>query len=285
MRTVSLLLLLAISAPSLSSQQKVQRGFPLNRDGSIRIQVPAGRLVVRGWDRDSVSVTGSVPAGGGSFYGGGRGEAAKLGVETDPGGAGPGASLEVQVPHGARLWIKTATPGVELSQVDGEVDVLSVNGAIRMDGNPRVASLESIDGPIDVTAISPILRLRSSDGRVTVRTRGGDLTVVTVGGAVDVAVEMLDRARLESVAGSVAFVGGLGRGAALEAETHGGDIGLRITGEVNADFHLAAPSGTIINQFGPGIRQAKATTVEFAVGLPGASVSARTFKGTIRVGR
>lgn len=283
-RLVPLLLLLALPAGA-AAQQKVVRGFRVDPSASIRIQVPAGRLVLRAWDRDSVAVTGTIAPRGGSFYGGGAGAAAKLGIETDPGGAGPGSDLEVQVPRRARLWIKTSTASVEITGTEGELDVLSVTGAITVDGNPRVASLESVDGRIGVTAVAPVLRVRTSGGAVVIATRGGDLTAATVGGSVDVSCPALERGRFETVSGAVSFAGAVASGGVLEAETHGADIALRFAGDLNAGFRLSAPGGAVVNQLDPKAKPVSGKALEFVVGTPAAEVRARTFKGTIRLGR
>jgi hypothetical protein len=270
---------------ALNAQQTVERRFPVNPDVSIRIYLPAGRAVVTGWDRDTLAVTARIPAGGGSFFGGGKGAAAKLGIEGDESGAGPGAELTVQVPRRARLWIKGATAAVEVSGTQGELDVLSVNGTITVRGQPSIASLESIDGDITVEAGAPVLRARTSGGRVAVRAKAGDISIETVSGAVEVACAMLDRGRLETVGGTIRFTGNLSPTALLEAETHSADILLQFAGAVNAEFQLASPGGAIVNRLDGSAKPVKGKTLAFGTGTPGATVTARSLKGTVTVSR
>ena len=269
----------------LQAQQTVDRRFSVNPDASIRIYLPAGKAIVSGWDRDTIAVVARIPAGGGSFYGGGRGAAAKLGIEGDESGAGPGTELVVQVPRRARLWIKGATASVEVTGTQGELDVLSVNGSITVRGQPTIASLESIDGPITVEAVAPVLRARTSGGRVSVRSKAGDLSVETVSGAVEVASAALDRGRLETVGGPIRFSGNLAPTALLETETHSADIHLQFVGAVNAEFRLASPGGAIVNQLDGTRQPVKGKTLVFGAGTPGATVSARSLKGTVTITR
>lgn len=276
---------LALTPALLEAQQNIDRRFPINADASIRIYLPAGRVVVSGWDRDTIAVAARIPAGGGSFFGGGRGAAAKLGIEGDESGTGPGTDLVVQVPRRARLWIKGATAAVEVTGTQGELDVLSVNGAITVRGQPTIASLESIDGPILVEAGAPVLRARTSGGQVSVRTRAGDLSIETVSGAVEVAAAALDRGRLETVGGAIRFTGNLAPAALLETETHAADIHLQFVGEVNAEFRLASSGGAVVNRLDAAARPVKGKTVTFIAGTPGASVTARSLKGTVTITR
>jgi hypothetical protein len=277
---------LALLLPTvLTAQQMVERKFAVSPDVSVRIQVPSGTLRVTAWDHDTIAVTGRIPAGGGSFYGGGRGAAAKLGVDGNESGAGPGAELEVRVPRRARLWIKTVTASAGVEGIEGELDVLSVNGSITVSGNPRIASLESIDGAIRVEAGAPVLRVRTSGGTVTVRTRAGDLTVESVGGPIDVSSSALERGRFETVTGAISFTGNLAAGAALEAETHTADLTFRFAGPLNAEFHLSAPGGTILNHLDGKAKPIKGKSLVFGVGTPGAQVTARSFKGTVTITR
>lgn len=284
------LLLCAVVSPGvLYAQEKVNRGFAIDADAAIRIQMSAGELRVTGWDRDSVAIVGAIPPGGGTWYGGGRGRAAKLGVESrDPSGSGPGATLDVRLPRGARLWIKTVSATVHVDGVVGEVDIVSVSGALGVLGTPRVASLESIDGDLTVSGASGVVRARTGGGDITVRGPAGDVTVASVGGTIDVAVDRLDRGRLESVTGVVRFAGNLAPGGALEAESHSADVTVRLVGEVDAEFTLASVAGVVNNRLSPKAGASSAPRgkpLVFLVGEGGAQVSARSFKGTVTVTR
>jgi hypothetical protein len=235
-------LLLSLLLPAtLPAQQKLSSGFQLDADGSLRIQVSVGTVRIIAWDRDSVSVTGTIEPGGGSYYGGGRGRAGKLGIETrDQSGTGPGADVEIRVPAHARLWVKTVAASVNVEGVLGEVDCISVAGSLRIEGQPKVLSAETMDGLVTVEGASGVMRIRTGGGNVSVRGPGGDITASSVGGSIDVTTDKLERARLESVTGAVRFTGTscgrrargrdpLGRcDAALSRWTgRGGDDGLR----------------------------------------------------------
>jgi hypothetical protein len=283
MRTIVVLMLLPAA---LSAQQRVDRRWAIDPEASIRITMGAGRVRILGWDRDTVQVTGEIAPGAGTFYGGGRGNASKLGVEPLGDGSGPGATFEVRVPRRARVWVKTVSAGIEVSDLEGEVDLTSVSGAERVSGPLRVVTAETMDGAITVEGAGHgVMRLRTGDGRIAVRAGGGDLTAVSVGGDIDVQSPRLDRARLESVSGTVAFAGNLAPAATLELESHSGDVLVTFEGAVNAEFDLTSVTGIVHNQLSRGAEPLKGKPLQFTVGSGGAQVVIRSFKGTVTVRR
>ena len=267
----------------LAAQQKIDRRWPVDRDASIRIMSPAGQIQVIGWDGDTLAVTGVIPPGGGSFYGGGRGQAAKLGV--DARADAPGSTLEVRVPKRARVWLKTISADVQVRGLEGEVDLTAVNGNLTVSGPGRVITAETIDGSIDVEDTDGVLRLRTGGGRITIRAKAGDVTATSVGGNVEATTPGLNRGRLESVTGAVTFTGNLAPGGALELESHSGSVDLHFKGDVNAEFDLTSVTGTVVNQLAGKSAVVKGKPYHFTIGTGGAQVTIRSFKGVVTVGR
>jgi DUF4097 and DUF4098 domain-containing protein YvlB len=116
---------------------------------------------------------------------------------------------------------------------------------------------------------------------VVVRGVRGELYVTTTSGDIAVGAARVRRARLESVSGAVSFKGVVERAGTLEAQSHAGDVELRVPPDVAATFELAAPGGTIRSEFGSGT----GTSRRFTTGDGGASLVARSFKGNVSVVR
>jgi hypothetical protein len=265
-------------------QQRLDRRFPIDADASVRITSPAGLVRVIGWDQDSIAIGGEIPTGAGLLYAGGRGKAAKLGIERSEESKAPGATLEVRVPRRARVWVKTVSAAVEVTGVRAEVDLNSVSGSLEVRDAAGVVRAETLDGGITAEVGEGIVRLHTGAGPIRARAASGDVTAVSVGGRVEVESPRLARGRLESVGGDVRFVGNLAPGAVLEAESHAGNVDLRFVGPVHAEFDLTAVAGVVKSALGSG-PVGKGKPVRFIVGDGGADVIARTFKGTIVVTR
>ena len=168
----------------------------------------------------------------------------------------------------------------------GEVECISVSGSIRITGQPKVLSAETMDGAVTVEGAGGVVRIRTGGGNVTVHGPGGDVTVSSVGGVVDVTADKLERARLESVTGAVRFTGNIVPGGALETETHSADVVLRFVGDLDAEVTLVSVGGLVFNKIAPkGNAPPKGKPVVFVAGEGGAQVSARTFKGNVTISR
>ncbi len=198
---------LALAAP-LAAQQKLERRWPVDSTVSLKITNMAGTTRITGWDRDSIVVIGAI-APGASFFGGGRGGFAKMGVErADETLAAPGSTLDIKVPRAARIYVKSGTADVEATGLTGELQVMSVSGSIKVTGGLRLLVAESMDGNLDVGGPMEITRITGGRGTVTLRDARGDLLATTVAGSITAEGARVTRAHLETVSGAIAYDGG-----------------------------------------------------------------------------
>jgi len=274
-------------APGLFAQQKLERRFAVDSNVSIRITNMAGTTRIIGWDRDSIAITGSI-APGASFFGGGKGGFAKLGVErSDETLAAPGSTLEVRVPRGARLAVKSGTASIEATGLTGELQCVSVSGTIQVDGGLRLLVAESMDGNLDVGGPIGVSRITGGRGTVTLRDIRGDILATTVAGPITATRGMVSRAHLETISGAISYEGDVDRRGTLETVTHAGDVTLRLPATIAAEFELQTFEGKIETDLFPKgrvqHRPADGSPWTFATAGGGAQVSVRSFKGTIRV--
>ena len=276
MRRLGWFLPLLLAAP-LAGQQKLERRFAVTPDVSIRITNTAGMIRLIGWERDSIVVIGAL-APGSSFFGGGKGSFAKLGVERlDETVAGPGSTLEVRVPHGARVSVRSVTASIEATGLTGELQATSVSGSMA----------ETMDGDFDVGGPIEITRITGGRGTVTLRDIRGDVLATTVAGAIIATTARITRAHLETVSGPISYEGGVDGRGTLEAVTHAGDVTLRLPPTIAAEFALQTFEGTIETTLFPkGNVQHQprdGSPWTWATGGGGAQVTVRSFKGAIRV--
>jgi hypothetical protein len=277
---------LGSNAGALLGQEVVHAGRGVSRDAVIRIVLLTGSLRVNAWSRDSVWVEGRVDAGIGRFFLAGAASALKLGVEPaqdyQPGGT---ADLDVRVPAGARLRVTSAATDIDITAGGGSVEVTTGSGRVRIAGSVEAVSAETLDGNVELALNGGTGRVRTASGTIVVRGVIRDLEASTVSGPVEVGMERpIARARMETVSGEIAFKGSLDRDGRLEAQTHGGDVELRLPARLAAAFHLVSYGGGLVNKLvapatlhrGPGKGEWSFTT-----GDGQATVEIRTFKGTI----
>jgi DUF4097 and DUF4098 domain-containing protein YvlB len=282
--------LLSVAAVDAQSQVKVERGLRLDADGSVRISNLVGSVHVTGWSRDSVSLRGSLPKGDKLFMGGSP-RGMKLFVEPMNDRNPQPSSLAVMVPARAKVWVKTATAEIEVSGVTGELDLYVVGGRLRVSGKPAELNAEAIDGDIEVNGNPGWLRAKSASGTVTLIGSSSDMAISTVSGGIIVnpgpSAGKFERAKVETVTGSIHFNADIEKGAAIEFNTHSGSMDIAIPRGTGADFDIASIAGTISNELNYARpvkgRYGRGSELVMTNSSGGARVTVRSFKGTVRL--
>lgn len=246
------LALLALSAllwaaAPVVAQEPIESRARLAADGYVKIWSGDGTVRVIGWDRDSVSVTGARRPGPGRFFHQVDGGTAKLGFEVPEERAGDvHAELEVRVPRETGVWIRAVGAAVVVRGVLGSVDAFTVRGPIEIHDSPARVGVESMAGDIALRLEeSEVVRIEGGAGGVTFRGAASDLAIETIEGRIDVEQEAPRRVALESIDGAIRYRGGLAVGGILEADTHAGDIELRLDPDVSAAIDLASVEGRV----------------------------------------
>jgi hypothetical protein len=280
---------LLVSLPStLVAQKKLERKLPLGMEAAIRISNMVGSVVVHGWAKDTVFARATLATGeelkmGGTYNG------VKIFVESSDERDPKPTRLEVWVPSRVRLWVKTATAAIDVSGVDGGLDLYVVSGTIDVAGNPRELNAEAIDGDIHIVASTPWVRAKSASGNVTFQGSSADASFSTVSGAVKVGGGTFERAKLETVTGDIGFSGNFERGGAFDFDTHSGAIDITMPDRAGASFTVVSIAGKIQNNLSKTSpvsgRFGRGQELNTDVNGGGPQVSVRTFKGPVTLRR
>ena len=269
---------------------------PRTGAGAKVVAAAPGRVVFRSWSKDTKGAVWVKPGEKlftiyTDIYMGGGYTGAKMFVESvnerDP----KPTRLEIWVPARVRLWVKTATASIEVSDVAGGLDLYVVSGTIDVTGNPRELNAEAIDGDIHITGSPSWVRAKSASGAITFQGASSDAALSTVSGPirVDGGNGVFERTKIETVTGNVTFAGRLDRSGAFDFDSHGGTIDIAVPEKTGATFSVVTIAGSITNKLSkknptPGRfgRGAELVTEE---GDGGAKVSVRTFKGPVTLRR
>jgi len=271
--------LAVVGAPHAAAQQSkdvkqaripMHRGFAVNADVAFRVYVPAGRVRIVGWDRDSIDIEGVTGSNAQFFGGGGGGTHAKIGVESrsPKDSALAYADLTVSVPRRARSWVKLTTGIIDASGVSGELELYAVGGSILVQRGSGVVSVESIDASVAINGFSGALRVRNGKGIVRLSDVTGTVSVASVSGSVSIGGASAPEARVETIGGRIDVNVKRFGGATLDLQTHSGDIAVTAAGPRLPAFDLLSRGGKVS-------KPAKAGDPKEG------RVIARSFKGTI----
>ncbi|MEP6551097.1 MAG: DUF4097 family beta strand repeat-containing protein, partial [Gemmatimonadales bacterium] len=281
--------MLLLPSPSpLAAQKKIERKLPLGMEGALRISNMVGTVIVHGWNKDTVLIRGAL-APGDQLYSGGGYTGAKMFVESGNERDPRPTRLEVWAPARIKLWIKTATANIEVSGVDGGLDLYVVSGTIDVTGNPRELNAEAIDGDIHITGSPPWVRAKSASGTVTFRGASSNAAFSTVSGPVKVEGGVFERTKIETVTGNITFAGRLDRSGSFDFDSHSGSIDIAVPDKTSASFSVVTIAGSITNNLSkknaiPG-RFGRGAELTMDTFDGGAKVSVRTFKGAVTLRR
>jgi hypothetical protein len=193
------------------------------------------------------------------------------------------AVLEVSVPVKAKVWIKTATAGIDVSGVSGSLDLYVVSGSIKVVGDPADVNAEAIDGTIRIDGSPSWVRAKSASGDVEFAGKSGDITLSTVSGKIIARGSAFEKAKYESDTGNITYGGSFGRGGITTFDTHSGTIDLGVAG--SADFDIVSIAGPIINSLTPRRpitgKYGRGSELATSSGEGGARVVVRSFKGPV----
>ena len=287
-----LLAMILVHQPGLA-QQPVDERRAAPRDGTVKITNNAGSITVVAWDSDGVAIKGTLAP-----------EIERLNFSTDERATRirvvvprefrdrrlEGSDLQVWVPRGSHVAVRTASGNIAVSDVRAGVDLESVEGDIRVEGAFRGVYAQTASGDIEINAVRKgPLRVRSMSGAVTVRGNGGYIDISTVSGDTWVSSEFVWDGQITSVSGDIHFEGEFERDASFYFESNSGTIELVLQARAAADFDITTVSGSIETDFPVDttgtLRSGRAREYVFSVGGRGTHIRMKTYKGKVRIKR
>jgi len=249
------------------------REMPLAPDGEVAISVVSGSLRIRGADAAVVRVRrldGGEPGEDVRFLSetgrvsiATRDEGLRLGPLTIGIARGRSVGLDVEVPRGARVSVRTASGDVDARGLAGATEFTTVSGALDIGLEGGTLAFQTMAGDVDVEASGPV----AIDGR-------------TVSGDVEVRAPHLLGLRVESTSGDVAVDAGLDAGRVHEIGTVSGDVTIATDSAVRVETRTVAGD---IEASVPHRTEGSKGRRAIVVGGGSVAVAVRTMSGDIRV--
>ena len=269
--TITLAAVLSLcGASAWAAQSSVDETKKASADGYVRIKVVRGEVEVEGWDRDEVSVVGSLDESMEEFIFEVKGKETVIAVqlperlkswccerETD---------LVIKVPKQSNVMVSLVSADAEVRNIHGGLELGGVSGELRV---------ENVSDRVRVTNISGEVSLREAEGRVRIKTVSGDILVSdvkgpanlnsvsgsivvsnvddeidmeSVSGDVEVTRSKVKAVRAHTVSGDVELDAEMQEGAIIECASMSGSVRLLLGGKLDARFDVETGSGQIRNR-------------------------------------
>lgn len=296
-RLLGLAALLAIS-PALAGTP-INETRPLAPAGHVSIDNVKGRIVVRGWDRPEVKITGSLgdgveallvegdandlrikvryPEGGGGWFGWNGGDR----------GAEP-TELEVSLPVGARVTVESVSADVQVAGVGGSrLTVDSVSGDIQVSGSrPDEARFDTVSGNLDLELASSDTSVDTVSGDIVLKGGlRGTVRLDSVSGNATLTAGVVDEVNLSTVSGDGRLQAALAPSGNISADSVSGQLTLALPADTSARLQLESFSGSISSPVGKVVTEKYGPGSHLDARLGGGSGSIRleSFSGDIRI--
>lgn len=275
----------ALALPHMAlAQERMQASSVMSGCVPLRIDLHGGALRIISWDQPKV--VASLRRDGDNrltLKADGDGIVVRAFGE---GGYGPGeGDLEVRMLKGCDVTVSTIEADIDASGTYGDVELGSINGRVRLQGEAKVVHLESVSGNVEMDVSAPRAQAKSISGDVTVRGAIRDLDASSVSGEVEVGfLGAAKRVRLSSVSGNVGYKGSIEGGGSLEAETHSGDVTLRLPPREPVDITIHTRNGEVESLIdGLTTTGSRNGVTHMAIGNAGPMVQVRTFSGDVHL--
>jgi len=267
-----------------------ERRAAIAADASVRVSGAITSLKIIGWDKDSLAMTGDMPSswrfdGGVASSVSGPSRGAKFYFDNGTESLPTGAIVTLRVPNRARVWSKSGSADVEVSNVTGGLDLNIVGGSVTVSSTPRELNIESMDGNVRVMAGASWLRVKTATGDIEVRGGSEDAGLSTVSGTIRVVDGRYDRGKIETVTGDVDYAGEIGYKGSIDITTHSGKVELRVPPKPNLEVDAASVTGTIENNVTSSRpiagREGRGMELGFSSGNGDTRIVVRSFKGNV----
>lgn len=268
--------------PSSAAAEDLEATIPMEPGGTLRIELPGGRIEVESHDEPVVELDGYAS---GRF----RFEVEERDDEVLVRGRNEGilpwflgrVEIRARVPErfsldletaGGRIDIqdvegdvkaKTSGGRIELEEITGEVEVYTSGGRIQAQEIVGELKAETSGGAIHVSEVSGDVDAYTSGGGIRVREAAGEVKARTSGGPIEVRFEGPPEGDLETSGGSIEVEVSEDHGFDLDAETSGGRV------ELDEELRLDGTS--------------ERSKVRGKVGGGGRSLSVKTSGGNVRI--
>ena len=260
--------------------------------GTVEISNTAGSVVVTGWDRNEVEVTGELGDGTErlDFTRGDRLTRVKV-VLPDSSRDVDETTLVVKVPAGSVLSVNTVSADVVVRGVSGSQRLQAVSGDVRTQTSGEDVECRTVSGDVTVegSGRKGLVSITTVSGDATATRVAGEINGSTVSGSFNFGTGETLRSRLRSTSGDLTFAGALAPEGRLDFESISGDVRLDLVGPTRGQFDVSTFNGEIRNCFGPkAVRTseyAPGRELRFQEGEASARVRIKTLNGDIGVCR
>lgn len=246
--------ILFLTSALVNAGDKIDRTIDASANGEVEIHNNRGDIIVKGWDKNQVSVKGELDDLTKKFVFVQNEHRTIVKVILPKNNysskSGQGSDLRVFIPMNSNLIFNGIATDVEIENIQGGVDLNSVSGDLEVKNvNKRTyvnsvsgnIDLKDIDGSIEISTVSGDVKANVSARRIAISGVSSDLTVKTNG---------IQHAKISCVSGDAKLYGQLENDGEIKMNNVSGDSLFYVKGTLDARVVLeTGPGGNIVNGY------------------------------------
>ena len=229
----------------------ISESINVENNESIFISVKYENLIVKGWNKDSVSIKGELNERTKSYTLENRGGRVVFEVKTDNSllnfaSKKANTTLEIFIPSESDLSLENVNGYNTVSSLKGPLSVSSINGGINAEDIVKRAKLDTVNGEIIAKSLKGGLVADSVNGRIKIDDINENINSSTVNGEIDIQSSNNDISA-NTVNGQIKIQ--LDTADNLKLETVNGQINLNTKLDKNADVSISTVNGQVKTKF------------------------------------
>jgi len=288
MRTLSPLCAALLLVPAMAlADTRVDERHNVAAGGRIELSNVAGKVTVRGWDRNDVQLTGTL-SDGLQLRQEKSANRVRWEIEYPRRGNNGGATLTLNVPRSVELLLSTVSADQDISGVDvRRLQADTVSGNLAAAGRSGDSVLNTVSGNVTARLQTPRLDVNTVSGRIEAGGGvSGEIGAQTVSGRVGVDAGRIQRLVVETVSGGMDLSAtALAPGGRINVESVSASVSLRLPRTVSAQLSVNSFSGSINSdagkverpRYGPG------SSLDARLGSGDGDIRVQSHSGSVQV--
>ncbi|EVT73359.1 hypothetical protein X548_13335 [Stenotrophomonas maltophilia 5BA-I-2] len=288
MRTLSPLCVALLLVPAMAlADTRVDERHNVAAGGRIELSNVAGKVTVRGWDRNDVQLTGTL-SDGLQLRQEKSANRVRWEIEYPRRGNNGGATLTLNVPRSVELLLSTVSADQDISGVDvRRLQADTVSGNLAAAGRSGDSVLNTVSGNVTARLQTPRLDVNTVSGRIEAGGGvSGEIGAQTVSGRVGVDAGRIQRLVVETVSGGIDLSAtALAPGGRINVESVSASVSLRLPRTVSAQLSVNSFSGSINSdagkverpRYGPG------SSLDARLGSGDGDIRVQSHSGSVQV--
>ena len=284
---IHLVIALSIFAPlTVLAGESVDQSWGIDSDGSVSIENIVGEIIIQGWDKNEVHLTGELGNSVKELEISATGSSVHITVVNREQRNIDNTNLKLRVPTGVSIDASAVSADIEVSGLDNDrLSASSVSGDVEIRAESEWVSIESVSGNVEFSGSTRRISAESVSGDIELSGVAGKIEATTVSGDMELQAGLIESGKFETVSGDITVEGEVAGNGKLSAESMSGDVTVNVPSSQSGLFKAQSFSGRISTDFGKveSSRHGPGSSLKHLEGDRGAEIRVESFSGNIKL--